>query len=81
MFSGDNYLDEPQDIEFNREIINIIKGSKQLKDNMNKNLCKFKEGGDQPSEVQANNNRSLPDATLSVPYSSSRTSQGSAKTG
>lgn len=52
MLYSDNYLDEPQNTEFKTAIISIIKGSKQFKENMNKNLSQLKEGGTQlPSEV------------------------------
>lgn len=79
MLYSDNYLDEPENTEFKTAIISIIKGSKQFKENMNKNLSQLKEGGTQlPSEVQANSSRRLPDTILSAPYSSSRPSQQSA---
>lgn len=67
MLYSDHYLDEPQNTEFKTAIICIIKGSKQFKENMNKNLSQLKEGGTQlPSEVEANSNTSLPGAILSV---------------
>lgn len=43
MFSNENYLDEPEDTEYNRTIINLIKKFKEVKKDTNKHFIKLKD--------------------------------------
>lgn len=57
MFSNEKYLDEPQDIEYKRTVINFIKEFKESKEDKNKLLTKLqKEYNKWLSDVQKNTN-------------------------
>lgn len=44
LFSNGNYLDEPQDTEFKRTIMNLIKDAKAFKEDRSRELNELKEG-------------------------------------